>query len=58
MHHSAIITGHPGSAEATAQQVWAAEADIIRNGLTPPAPAEDAFKKIEAIVAKFPIVQS
>jgi multiple sugar transport system substrate-binding protein len=50
---------NPGWAEVNAQQVWgAAEADIIRNGLTPQAAAEAAFKKIETIVAKYPIVQS
>jgi multiple sugar transport system substrate-binding protein len=50
---------NPGWAEVNAQQVWgAAEADIIRNGTDPKVAAEAAFKKIEAIVAKYPIVQS
>ena len=50
---------NPGWAEVNAQQVWgAAEADIIRNGVDPKAAAEAAFKKIEAIVGKYPIVQS
>jgi multiple sugar transport system substrate-binding protein len=50
---------NPGWAEVNAQQVWgSAEADIIRNGMTPQAAADAAFKKIEAIVAKYPIVQS
>jgi multiple sugar transport system substrate-binding protein len=49
---------NPGWAEVNAQQIWgAAEADIIRNGLTPQAAADAAFKKIEAIVAKYPIAQ-
>ena len=50
---------NPGYAEVNAQQVWgAAEADIIRNGATPEAAADAAFKKIEAILGKYPIVQS
>lgn len=50
---------NPGWAEVNAQQVWgAAEADIIRNGTAPEAAADAAFKKIEAILAKYPIVQS
>jgi|HubBroStandDraft_6_1064221.scaffolds.fasta_scaffold03287_8 multiple sugar transport system substrate-binding protein len=48
---------NPGWAEVNAQQVWgSAEADIIRNGTDPKAAAETAFKKIEAIIAKYPIV--
>jgi multiple sugar transport system substrate-binding protein len=50
---------NPGWAEVNAQQVWgSAEADIIRNGMDPKAAAEAAFKKIDAIVGKYPIVQS
>lgn len=50
---------NPGWAEVNAQQVWgSAEADIIRNGADPKAAAEAAFKKIEAILGKYPIVQS
>ena len=50
---------NPGWAEVNAQQVWgAAEADIIRNGTDPKAATETAFKKIEAIVGKYPIAQS
>ena len=33
-------------------------ADIMRNGMTPEAAAEKAFKQIEAIFEKYPIVQS
>ena len=48
---------NPGYAEVNAQQVWgAAEADIIRNGMTPQAATESAFKKIETILAKYPVV--
>jgi multiple sugar transport system substrate-binding protein len=50
---------NPGWAEVHAQQVWgSAEADIIRNGTAPEAAADAAFKKIEAILGKYPIVQS
>jgi multiple sugar transport system substrate-binding protein len=50
---------NPGWAEVNAQQVWgSAEASIIRDGTDPKAAAEDAFKKIDAILAKYPIVQS
>jgi multiple sugar transport system substrate-binding protein len=50
---------NPGWAEVNAQQVWgSAEADVIRNGMDPKAAAEAAFKKIDAIVGKYPIAQS
>jgi multiple sugar transport system substrate-binding protein len=50
---------NPGWAEVNAQQVWgSAEADVIRNGIDPKVATEAAFTKIEAIVAKYPIVQS
>jgi multiple sugar transport system substrate-binding protein len=50
---------NPGWAEVNAQQVWgSAEADIIRNGADPKTATETAFKKIEAIIGKYPIAQS
>ncbi len=50
---------NPGWAEVNAQQVWgSAEADIIRNGMSAEMAADKAFKKIETILAKYPIVQS
>jgi multiple sugar transport system substrate-binding protein len=50
---------NPGWAEANAQQIWGtAEADIIREGMTPEAAAEKALKGIGAILAKYPIAQS
>lgn len=50
---------NPGWAEVHAQQVWgAAEADVIKNGKTPQEAAEAAFKKIDAILARYPIAQS
>jgi multiple sugar transport system substrate-binding protein len=50
---------NPGWAEVNATQIWgSAEADIIRNGLTPEQSADRALKKIETILAKYPVVQS
>jgi multiple sugar transport system substrate-binding protein len=50
---------NPGWAECNAQQIWgSAEADVIRNGADPKTATETAFKKIETILAKYPIVQS
>jgi multiple sugar transport system substrate-binding protein len=47
---------NPGYAEANAQQIWgAAEADVIREGMTPEAAADKALKRIGAILAKYPI---
>jgi multiple sugar transport system substrate-binding protein len=50
---------NPGYAECNAQQIWGtAEADIIREGMTPQAAAEKALARIGAILAKYPIAQS
>jgi multiple sugar transport system substrate-binding protein len=50
---------NPGYAEANSQQLWgAAEADVIREGMTPQAAAEKALKRIGEILAKYPIAQS
>jgi multiple sugar transport system substrate-binding protein len=50
---------NPGYAEANAQQIWGtAEADVIREGMTPQAAADKAFRRIGAILAKYPIVES
>jgi multiple sugar transport system substrate-binding protein len=50
---------NPGYAEANAQQIWGmAEADVIREGMTPQAAAEKALNRIGAILAKYPIAQS
>jgi multiple sugar transport system substrate-binding protein len=49
---------NPGIGVVNAQQIWgAAETDIIRNGMTPQQATENAFKKIEAILAQYPIRQ-
>ena len=50
---------NPGYAEANAQQIWGtAEADVIREGMTPQAAAEKALKRIGAVLAKYPIAAS
>jgi multiple sugar transport system substrate-binding protein len=50
---------NPGYAEANAQQIWgAAEADVIREGMTPQAAADKALKRIGAILAKYPVAGS
>ena len=50
---------NPAYAEVQTAQIWStAWADVIRNGMTPQAAAEKAFKQIEAISAKYPIAQS
>jgi multiple sugar transport system substrate-binding protein len=49
---------NPGFAEANSQQIWgAAEADVIREGMTPQAAAEKALKRIGTILAKYPITE-
>jgi multiple sugar transport system substrate-binding protein len=49
---------NPGFAEANSQQIWgAAEADVIREGMTPQAAAEKALKRIGTILAKYPIAE-
>jgi len=50
---------NPGLAIANAQQIWGlAEADVIRNGITPEAAADKAFKQIESILSNYHITQS
>lgn len=50
---------NPGYAEVEATQTWGlAEADVIREGMTPQAAGEKALKRIEQILAKYPIVQT
>jgi multiple sugar transport system substrate-binding protein len=50
---------NPGIGVANAQQIWGvAHADIIQHGMTPKESAENALKKIEAILAKYPIAQT
>jgi multiple sugar transport system substrate-binding protein len=50
---------NPAYAQVQTEHVWSAGwADIMTGGLTPEAAAEKAFKRIEAIFAKYPIAQS
>jgi multiple sugar transport system substrate-binding protein len=50
---------NPAYAEVQNEHVWAvAWTDIMTGGMTPLAAAEKAFKRVEEIFAKYPIVQS
>ena len=50
---------NPAYAEVQTAQIWsAAWAGVIRDGMTPQAAADKAYKQIEAIFAKYPIAQS
>jgi multiple sugar transport system substrate-binding protein len=50
---------NPAYAQVRNEHVWATGwTDIMQGGLTPQAAAEKAFKRIEEIFAKYPIVQS
>jgi multiple sugar transport system substrate-binding protein len=50
---------NPAYAQVQNEHVWsAAWIDIMTGGLTPQAAAEKAFKRVEEIFAKYPIVQS
>jgi multiple sugar transport system substrate-binding protein len=50
---------NPAWAQVESEHVWqAAWADIMKNGTAPPAAAEQAFKRVEEIFAKYPIAQS
>jgi multiple sugar transport system substrate-binding protein len=47
---------NPGYAEVEAAQLWGvAHADVIREGMTPQAAADKAFKRIGEILAKYPV---
>jgi multiple sugar transport system substrate-binding protein len=47
---------NPGVAVVEAQQVWcSAAANIIREGMTPQAATDKAFKQVAEILARFPI---
>ncbi len=50
---------NPAMGVLMAEQVWGqAEADVIKNGMTPQAAVEKAFKRAGEIFARYPIVQS
>ena len=50
---------NPGYAEANAQQVWGiAVADVVREGMTAPAAADKALKRIGTILARYPVARS
>ena len=50
---------NPGYAQVQTEHVWSQGwMDIIQNGMKPDAAAEKAFKRAEAILAKYPIAQA
>jgi ABC-type glycerol-3-phosphate transport system substrate-binding protein len=50
---------NPAYAAVRSEHTWGvAWADIIQGGMTPQAAAEKAFKRVEEIFAKYPIMQS
>jgi multiple sugar transport system substrate-binding protein len=50
---------NPAWGQFNAEQVWGqAHADVIKNGLSPEAAIDKAFRRAEAIFARYPIVQS
>ena len=50
---------NPARAEVSTEHVFAiAMNDVINNGMTPEAAIDKAFRRCEAIFAKYPIVQA
>jgi multiple sugar transport system substrate-binding protein len=50
---------NPAWGQFNAEQVWGqAHADVIKNGLSPAAAVDKAFRRAEAIFARYPIAQS
>jgi multiple sugar transport system substrate-binding protein len=50
---------NPGWAQVQTEHVWGTGwTDIMQGGMTPEAAAEKAFKRVEAIFAKYPITQA
>ena len=49
---------NPAYAQVQNEHVWSAGwVDIMKDGMTPQAAAEKAFKRVEEIFAKYPIAQ-
>ena len=49
-----IVRNHPAWGQVNAEQLWGnCHADVIKNGMTPAAAVDKAFKRAEAIFAKF-----
>jgi multiple sugar transport system substrate-binding protein len=52
-------TSNPADAQVQNEHVWQTGwAEIMKDGATPQAAAEKAFKRVEEIFAKHPIAQS
>jgi multiple sugar transport system substrate-binding protein len=54
-----FVVYNPAYAQVRNEHVWSTGwTDIMQGGMTPQAAAEKAFKRVEEIFAKYPIVQS
>jgi multiple sugar transport system substrate-binding protein len=50
---------NPAWGQVNAEQLWGqAHAEVIKNGLSPAAAVDRAFRRAEAIFARYPIAQS
>jgi ABC-type glycerol-3-phosphate transport system substrate-binding protein len=50
---------NPAVAQVQNEHVWSVGwTDVMQGGMTPEAAAEKAFKRIEEILAKYPIAQA
>jgi hypothetical protein len=50
---------NPAMAQVNAEHVFmVAEFDVMNSGMAPEAAIDKAFKRVEEIVAKYPIVQT
>ena len=57
--YACVCVFNPAYASVENTHVWPmAWADVVSGGLTPQAAVEKAFKRVEEIFAKYPIVQS
>jgi multiple sugar transport system substrate-binding protein len=53
------IAFNPAWAQVDAEQLWGqAHADVVKNSLSPAAAVDKAFRRAEAIFARYPIAQS
>ena len=58
-HRPAVLGLQSGYAQVQNEHIWSAGwVDIMQGGMAPQAAAEKAFKRVEEIFAKYPIVQA
>ena len=44
---------NPAWGQVNAEQLWGVHADVIKNGMTPAAAVDKAFKRAEAIFTRY-----